>query len=73
MVKRKIIKVGTSAAVILPKDILATAKVRIGDMVEVSIRKTGKRKKPSVRPEVMEWTERFIEEDRELLKHLQQS
>lgn len=69
--KRKIIKVGTSGAVILPKELLKSAGLKIGDTAIVRIGKPSKRKtNPQVRPEVIEWVNRFIDEDRDLLNLL---
>jgi len=63
---RKIIKVGDSAAVILPKTMLREANAKIGDNIHVNISKT-KPSSPSVRPEIIAWTNKFIEEDKDLL------
>lgn len=69
---RKIIKVGTSGAVILPKTLLKDAGLKIGDTATISISKTSRKKRAAtnIRPEVIEWVNQFIEEDRDLLKLL---
>lgn len=66
--KRKIIRVGTSAAIIIPKELLHETNAAIGDEVEVTLRKANKDLRTAqVDPDVIEWTNRFIEEDRDLL------
>lgn len=66
--KRKIIRVGTSAAVILPKSILKETDTKIGDEVDIFMQPAGHIS--HVRPEVIEWTRRFMEEDHDLLELL---
>lgn len=68
--------VGTSAAVIIPKDELKKHKLRLGDFVDVTIAKASKRKTmpgPLVDPEVIAWTNEFIDSYRPLLKKLAKS
>lgn len=70
--KRKIIRVGTSAAVILPKSLLEETQTKIGDEVDVSVQQLDHSKTQAlpVSPEVIEWTDRLIDENLELLKQL---
>lgn len=73
--RRKIIQVGTSAAVILPKSILNETQTKIGDEVEIHVQKVGTDHRPplQISSEVIEWTKRFIKEDKELLNQLKDS
>lgn len=73
---RKLIKVGSSTAVIVPKDVLKEQHVSAGDMVNVTISKPSKGKPGTnlaVDPQVVEWTNRFIHKYRPLLKKLASS
>lgn len=75
---QKVIKVGNSAAVTLPKDFLKSAKVKVGDQVHLEIDDSvgaaiisaqGNPYK-SVSPDVAQWTKGFIERNRRALKEL---
>jgi len=72
---RKLITVGTSAAVIIPKELLKEKKIRIGDTVDILVEKPTKKKASArtVDPEVIAWTNEFIESYRPLLKKLSKS
>lgn len=63
---RKVIKVGSSAAVILPKEALEHAGVQVGDTVFISFEKSGRRSNAVARrpidPEIIQWTDELIEE-----------
>ena len=74
---QKIIKVGSSAAVTLSPDILEKLDVKVGDSVDVSaydssgvatLRRAGKR--DGVNPDVLIWTNAFIDKNRKLLEKL---
>ncbi len=71
---QKVLKVGSSAAVTIPKKSLEELNLRIGDSVSVQIDK--KRKaviiKPSVQvdKEIMDWTNKFIKKYRPALEAL---
>ena len=74
---QKIIKVGSSAAVTLSPEVLQKLNVKIGDSVDVSaydssgvatLRRTGKR--DGVNPDVLIWTNAFIDKNRKLLERL---
>jgi antitoxin component of MazEF toxin-antitoxin module len=76
MTLRKLIRVGSSAAVILPKEMLQAEQFEIGDMVQVVITKPSKTKsvaEPVVDPKIIEWTNEFIEEYKPLLRKLAKS
>jgi len=73
---RKVIKIGTSAGVTIPKDVLEELELRPGDEVEVFFDKDKKvvalepkRRKGDDR-NIKEWTEEFIDEYRDALKKL---
>lgn len=74
--QRKLIKVGTSAAILIPKAILDEQGVKIGDMVDVELRKNdakGAARQTVVDPRVIEWTDEFIEKHQAVLKKLAKS
>lgn len=74
IMQRKLIKVGTSAAVLIPKAVLDEEQVQIGDMVEVQVsKKMTTVTKRSVDPEIVQWTDEFIEEYKPMLKKLASS
>jgi len=72
--KRKVIKVGDSAAVIIPKKSMKGLSFDIGDEVEVKVDE--KENKMIIEPEIkidkelIEWTDKFLEENRSLLEKL---
>ncbi|MBI2485010.1 hypothetical protein HYW18_02610 [Candidatus Uhrbacteria bacterium] len=71
MMERKIIRVGTSAAVILPQGMLKEAGVKIGDVAQVAISKPWKRAASTPKhPNILKIAEEVIEEYRPLLKKL---
>lgn len=71
---QKVLKVGSSAAVTLPRKSLEELGIKIGDRVTLTINKEQKQivVEPSVRvnPEIMDWTKRFIEKYRPVLEAL---
>ncbi len=72
--QRKLIKVGTSAAIIIPKAILEEQRIKIGDLVHVEVsKKAHERTRRAIDPKVIQWTDEFIEEYRPLLKKLAHS
>lgn len=69
--QRKLIKVGSSAAVLVPKAVLDELKVKIGDTIHVEMAKKARPVAPSVvDPEIVQWTKDFIDQYRPLLKRL---
>ena len=62
---QKVIKIGSSAGVTIPKKVLEKLSIKIGDEVDVSVKPTQK-----VRKEVLDWTNRFIEQYHSALKAL---
>ena len=71
---QKILKVGTSAAVTIPKKALEMLGLKIGDRVELGINKRtrGINIEPIVKAdaELIEWTKKFIERYRPALEAL---
>ena len=71
---QKVLQIGSSAGVTLPKTLLQELGLKIGDQVQVRIDK--KRKVVIIEPnieidrELLDWTERFIEKYRPALKAL---
>ncbi len=72
--QRKLIKVGTSAAVLIPKSVMDEQGVKIGDMVEIEMsEKTSASAKMKIDPKIIQWTDEFIKEYRPLLEKLANS
>ena len=71
---QKLLKVGSSAAVTIPKKSLKELGLKIGDEVRVGI--NAKAKTVTIEPahrvshEVLDWTDRFIKQYRSALKAL---
>lgn len=71
--QRKIIRVGTSAAVIIPRPKLEELNVGIGDRVFVEVFSRPRAAKQAVDPAVIQWTDQFIKKYKPLLKKLASS
>jgi len=74
---QKVLKVGSSAAVTIPKKSLEELGLRIGDKVTVEVDKDKKivSVKPvtgSVNKELLDWTKKFIDRYRPALEELAQ-
>lgn len=71
---QKVLKVGSSAAVIIPKKSLQELGLKIGDQVRVEIDKKKKifvmRPMVTIDKELMDWTKKFIERYRPALEAL---
>ena len=72
---QKVIKIGTSAAVIIPKKTLEDLEIKVGDKIELEVDKKSRR--VSIEPvikqvdrEVLDWTKKFIEKYRPALEAL---
>ena len=71
---QKVLQIGSSAGVTLPKILLEELGLKIGDQVQVKIDKN--RKTVVIEPniqidrELLDWTEKFIEQYRPALKAL---
>lgn len=64
---QKVIKIGSSMGVIIPKSELKKLNVTAGDEVEITVKKPTK---TVISPELHRWTEKFIEEYRPALDAL---
>lgn len=71
--QRKLIRVGTSAAIIIPKVKLEELNVDIGDTVYLDISTKAKNEQVLVDPAVVQWTDEFIQEYKPMLKKLASS
>ena len=76
---QKIVRVGNSAAVTIPKEFLTQAKLNIGDKVEVEsdkdlrimlIKPTGSSVQTKITPEFKSWLNDCISENQDVLKKL---
>lgn len=71
---QKVLKVGSSAAVTIPKKSLEELGLKIGDQITVEIDKSRKAAiiKPAIRvdSELIDWTKKFIEKYRDALEKL---
>ena len=76
---QRIVRVGNSAAVTIPKEFLTQAKLNIGDKVEVEsdkdlrimlIKPTGSFVQTKITPEFKSWLDDFISENQYILKKL---
>ena len=75
---QKIIQIGSSAGVTLSPDTLEALNVKVGDAVEMSVHPSARvltvRPKESrvgnVNPDVIAWTNVFIDKNRKLLERL---
>lgn len=73
---QKVIQIGTSAGITLSPEVLATIGVKVGDTVNVSTAKgevivrPTRESKSAIDPEILAWTDKFVDENRELLNRL---
>ena len=74
---QKVIKIGKSTGITIPKEILEELNLKAGDQVVVEVdKKQGgafirtTKKKMTVDRELLDWTDRFIEEYRPALEAL---
>lgn len=74
---QKILKIGSSAGITLSPDTLESVKLRVSDTVEVvthpasrTITIRPQRTKVGVNPDVISWTNVFIDKNRKLLERL---
>lgn len=72
--QRKLIKVGTSAAVLIPKALMDEQGMKVGDVIHVEISKTASTAaKNAIDSEVLEWTKKIRSRYAPLLKKLAHS
>lgn len=75
---QKVIKVGNSLAVTMPKDFLNVSKIQAGDKVYVDVDKstdvmvvsTKENPLKGVSPDIAHWTAKFITNNRQTLEEL---
>ena len=76
---QKIIQIGSSAGVTLSPDTLEALNVKVGDAIEMSVhpsarvltvRPKTKRDENNLNPDVIAWTNVFIDKNRKLLERL---
>ena len=73
--EQKIIQIGSSAGVTIPKKSLAELGAKVGDLVETGVSNgvfsvEPKASSSHIDPAVLTWTNKFIEKNRELLERL---
>jgi len=73
IMQRKLIKVGTSAAIIIPKTVLDELGLKIGDTVHVEISKKPFPPTQFVDPEIIRWTDEFMKKYRPLFEKYSKS
>ncbi len=76
---QKIIRIGNSYGVILPKELIENIKMKVGDEVEIdsfpenfsiTIRSPKAPYKTKITPEFKQWLNEFVERNHSLLKSL---
>lgn len=67
---QKIIRVGNSAAVSIPKKLLEEKNLKIGDLAEVDIQAKNPHKKMVLTPEFLKWVDKYIVNNRPALDEL---
>ena len=66
---QKIIRVGNSVAVTIPKKVLEEKNLKVGDLADVDIQPKAK-KKTQLSPEFLKWVDKYIEKNRPALEEL---
>jgi len=74
---QKIIKIGSSVGITLSPDALESVRLRVSDSVDVSIHPASRtitirpqRMRVGINPDIITWTNAFIEKNRTLLERL---
>lgn len=75
---QKVIRVGNSSAVTIPKDVLEEARIKTGDRVNVEFNEASQAVVISssmhpvtgLSPDIAQWTKKFIEKNRQALEEL---
>jgi len=67
---QKIIRVGNSAAISIPKKVLEEKNLKIGDLAEVDIQSKKAQKKIALTPEFLKWVDKYIAHNRPALNEL---
>jgi putative addiction module antidote len=73
---QKVIQIGSSAGITLSPEVLETIGLKVGDIVHVSgnrhevLVRPAEKAKPTIEPEILSWTNTFIDKNRALLERL---
>ena len=66
---QKVIRVGNSLAVTIPKKTLEEKNLKVGDLVQVDLEPT-KKSRSKVTPDFINWVDKYIEKNRPALEEL---
>lgn len=66
---QKIVRMGNSAAVSIPKKSLEEKNLKIGDLADVDVNPV-KKTRTKITPEFIEWVDKYIENNRPALEEL---
>jgi len=67
---QKIIRVGNSVAVTIPKKVIEEKNLKVGQLAEVDIQPVKKTRKTTLTPAFLEWVDKYIEKNRPALEEL---
>ena len=67
---QKIIRVGNSVAVTIPKAVINEKKLKVGDEVQVDVEPIKKARKTTLTPQFIKWVDKYIENNRPTLEEL---
>jgi len=67
---QKIIRVGNSVAVTIPKRVLAEKNLKVGQFAEIDVQPVQKTRKITLTPSFLKWVDDYIEKNRPALEEL---
>ena len=67
---QKIIRVGNSVAVTIPKKVLEEKNLKVGQLAEVDVQPVSKTRKITLTPSFLKWVDKYIENNRPALEEL---
>ena len=67
---QKIIRVGNSVAVTIPKKVLEEKNLKVGQLAEVDVQPVTKTRKITLTPSFLKWVDDYIEKNRPALEEL---
>ena len=67
---QKIIRVGNSVAVTIPKKVIEEKNLKVGQLAEVDIQPVKKTRKTTLTPAFLEWVDKYIKKNRPALEEL---
>ncbi|OGD95554.1 hypothetical protein A3F02_01135 [Candidatus Curtissbacteria bacterium RIFCSPHIGHO2_12_FULL_38_9b] len=67
---QKIIRVGNSAAVTIPQNVIREKKLKVGDKIQIDVKPVENLKKTTLTPKFIKWVDKYIENNRPALKEL---